>query len=377
MKFTERLAKRKKEFLSLYLALSLGLSGSAYAQETSNTKKNRINNEKTRTKIEQKISSQGSSSQKKLKITLPKTRIDLSAYLKPYPAKPLENIEKIMYTYNDSALETLNSAQEKQEFRFIVIGDSTTKHNRKYIKLLSQIEELEPTPQFVIHLGDFVRNGKIAQYAEYLQIVHNFSYPIIHVAGNHDLRRDGRHLFPKVIGDLNHFFDYGNNRFIIMSDAFEKHKQEKRLFGFSNEQLAWLEDLLDDPEPVNKMIFAHAPPEKPFSNYATGAVLSLKRKLKNQEQFNDLIDRYDVKLAAFGHHHLYIAVKQDETIYMISGGGGQVKDKLSTGGRTRHYTSDHHFVVIDQFYDGHIRGEVVRLKKSRNSKKRPLIFYNR
>jgi len=130
--------------------------------------------------------------------------------------------------------------QKSEKFSFAVIGDSR-ENIPAYGEIISMINEINPKPLFVIHLGDLVRNGTKEEYAEFMDISGNLNTSFLAVAGNHDLRGKGKKFFLNLFGPLNYFFDYGNNRFIVLDDVTEGKE------WLSDEQIWWLNYALKKP----------------------------------------------------------------------------------------------------------------------------------
>ncbi|MBN2458973.1 metallophosphoesterase [Candidatus Woesearchaeota archaeon] len=360
--------------------MSLGLNAHGQAKSYAQNARGEESSKKDSAAIAQKYEQESPGSLDNLIAKWNKPHIDLSTYPRlnsdAAPARaPLR--------YNESALSTIEPPVNQDYFRFAIISDSEEKDHGRYRKLLTQIQSLnaelitagEPGISFTIHNGDFVDEGTRKEYQTYLDVLRKFNIPMIHVAGNHDLRHEGKYLFPQVIGDFDTHFDYANARLIILANA--RNRLEKKGYnGFTNQQLSWLENLLDDQEPEVKMVFAHVPPKKPFKQHTSSLLFKLTKKLHNQEKFNELLRKYEVKLAAFGHHHVLAEMTSGSTTYLISGGGGQPNGINIGKWRMDNYTSDHHFVVVDVYSNGDLRGEVIRMEDKKSHRKPPIVFYN-
>jgi len=241
-------------------------------------------------------------------------------------------------SWNRAALEEISRLSPRGGVRFVLIGDTVTRRNRKFAEMMKQILALRPSPHFIVHLGDFAYH-KDRHYDSYLAILRTCGIPYLQVKGNHDVTRSDR--FAEVFGPSDFHFDVGEMRFIVLDNVPDRGRDS---YGFSAAQLAWLESLLGEKETC---VFAHAPPTLPLNRYTVNPYLNAIPTLENQARFLRLIEQHRVKLAAFGHHHLFTAMKPGEVRYVITGGGGQ-PNLLSWLGLWRTWiTSRDHFLVVD------------------------------
>ena len=240
---------------------------------------------------------------------------------------------------NDQSIREI-TRQDNTSFSFAVVGDSR-ENIADYSEVISMINEQIPPPLFVIHLGDLVKNGSIEEYANFMDITGNLNTPFLAVAGNHDLRNKGKKFFINLFGPLNYFFDYKDNRFIVLDDVTEGKK------GLSDEQVWWLNYALKKAKKKNKFIFMHIPP-------SVGHITS--DYSKNMNRFISTLKKYNNVYVFCGHIHDYDKFKYKGINFFISGGGGANigKRSLTFGGHFKH------FLVVD--VDGNkVRDKVVRL----------------
>ena len=243
---------------------------------------------------------------------------------------------------NPEAIRAILSEKRERGLRFAVIGDTASDHNAVFKDFLKEIAALEPRPSFIVHLGDRAVSPVIESYGAYLKDVQDPPCPIIHVNGNHDLREEGDRISRAFFGAGDFFFDEGDMRFIFMDDN-PVHGRRGGHGGFSRAQLTWLEDKLKAPRPARKFFFAHMPPQAPFKKIDPGLAALFTPPLDNEKDFLDLLARYHVAMAAFGHRHVHASELYNGVLMVITGGGGQrnffdpkVDEPLFT--KMRHFT---------------------------------------
>jgi hypothetical protein len=218
----------------------------------------------------------------------------------------------------------------KKEFSFAVAGDSRT-----YTPFQRICEELRTEPiSFMVNLGDTSRHPTLGSH-QYLN-VHltektSLPFPEFYVMGNHDVAPNlfSMDQWEKKYGPALFSFDYNGCLFIFL-----------RVYGEGDnwkESLAYLESQLSrrSPDISRTFIFSHSPLMAQGSSLPPEGISA----------FTGLCDRYKVDYAISGHMHGYARKQINNTVYLISGGGGAhlVKEKFGMF---------HHSVVITVKPDG-------------------------
>jgi 3',5'-cyclic AMP phosphodiesterase CpdA len=205
------------------------------------------------------------------------------------------------------------------------------------------------SPDFVLHLGDFVSEGDAAHYREHVAFVDaEVRTPLLRALGNHDRSRPNgdadKNLYDAVVGARDYFFDHAGWRFITVDSS-------DRGAGLTDAQLDWLERTLSVPGP--KVVFTHVPPDyiKDVTPLAeVGALEEWSFDAAEQEEqkgylrdfftnyfevgakrFEDLVTRGGVKAVYMGHIHAFWAADHRGVRYVISGGGGSPLYPLPPG----------------------------------------------
>jgi|GEM_PF-837917 len=276
------------------------------------------------------------------KYSVEKGGYDLSRFRRESSLSSVPKELRGLVASNPEAVRAILSEKRDRGLRFAVVGDTASDHNAIFKGFLKEIAALEPRPSFIVHLGDRAVSPIIESYGAYLKDIQDSPCPIVHVNGNHDLREEGDRISRAFFGEGDFFFDEGDMRFIFMDDNPE-HGRRGGHGGFSRAQLTWLEDKLKAPRPARKFFFAHMPPQVPFKKIDPGLAALFTPLLDNERDFLDLIARYHVVMAAFGHRHVHASEVYNGVLMVITGGGGQrnffdpkVNEPLFT--KMRHYT---------------------------------------
>ncbi len=248
---------------------------------------------------------------------------------------------------NSEAVRAISAVHDGGDLRFVIIGDTISDKNKTFRTFLDEIAALDPRPSFIVHLGDRVASPVVDHYGTYLKAISDPPCPILHVDGNHDIREEGERISRAFFGDKDFYFDRGDMRFVFMSDI-PKAGRRRETSGFTRDQLDWLENKLKAPAPSRKFFFAHVPPRAPFRNISPGlASLSLfTPELENEKEFLDLLARYHVVMAAFGHRHVHASRVYNGVLMVITGGGGQ-RNFLEPSVKEPRFTKKSHYTLVD------------------------------
>ena len=107
-------------------------------------------------------------------------------------------------------------------FDFVVIGDNRD-GVEVYTRILRHIKGLNPL--FILNTGDIVNEGNVSEYEAYIKQIASYDIPILHVPGNHDVRK-GPDNFYRYVGKPNWYFDVGGFRIIGLDNASGKFSAE-------------------------------------------------------------------------------------------------------------------------------------------------------
>lgn len=254
---------------------------------------------------------------------------------------------------------------------FVMMGDSRTPGAAAFAEMRSQIQQLSPTPRFVIDNGDLVLTGASTEFPGYVDAIAGYPIPFLSVIGNHEMYiSSGRQSYNDIFGAEDNSFDFGNSRFIYMENAVVGS------YGLTDAQLAWLEAKLAAPTPPDKFVFMHVPPTLPTTSAVSaqavalnipgddqysgpdGGVLAGIEAFPNWNELLALIEAYGVKIACFSHSHIYQHSFHAGVNYVITGGAGAETGIITDN--PPDYGVFHHFLVTTINADGNSKVELIK-----------------
>jgi hypothetical protein len=225
----------------------------------------------------------------------------------------------------------LRTDEQRESFSFAVAGD--TAGTGTFEKIAEFIKE-EPI-SFLVLLGDCVRNGRTgfhqylrAELAKELRM----PWPTFYVVGNHDViknvKKDDVSIsrFEEMYGPTNFSFDYQGCLFIVLRILDNPHYSTQESLAFLESTLsAWRRDY------KKAFVFMHIPP--PVSQDI------IARRFENSDKFIALCDKFKIDYVIAADYHGYARVQRGDTVYLVTGGGGEHLEKKMRG-------NFHHAVVI-------------------------------
>jgi len=251
----------------------------------------------------------------------------------------------IVYSEDNNALpqnignfELIRNSLKKQEpqekFSFAVVGD--TRSRSTFERLCDELRN-EPL-SFMVILGDFVETSTKGNHDYFkFECTHkyNLPFPVFLVAGNHDVvwKKKDYDLDDISVADLdrmygprNFSFEYNGCLFVglcILPPPFP-----------TSESIDFLKSALagrcDKSQRV--FVFTHMPVVR-----STGVV---PNSFENMQAFIDVIDCYNVDYVISSHYHGYDRTKRNNTVYLVTGGGGAPLDEKET------FNGSYHAIVL-------------------------------
>ncbi|MBF0317857.1 MAG: metallophosphoesterase [Nitrospirae bacterium] len=251
-------------------------------------------------------------------------------------------------------------------FRFVVYGDSRGNGKGDGIeaevnvpvmtKINGYIVALNPTPLFVIHLGDLTLRGGAEMYdlgKKAMKQLNDANIPYAMAVGNHelyspilgairgvslDMQKEYQRSFcasntvgpicfpedPRLPGykNLAFAFEFGNSFFAIL-DTYYLTEGAGYVGDISPEQLQWFREKVTKTVKKHKFVFAH----KPIYSSGSHDEPPTKSMLELMNVLND--NHVDIYFA--GHEHYYVRRKIEKVhdkkwpngvTYIVDGGGG-------------------------------------------------------
>ena len=185
-------------------------------------------------------------------------------------------------------------------YTFIFYGDNRPAKGSIQPETFNRIIEMinKDSPLFVVGGGDFVVEGTPENFEEFLTVVSHLECPLFYVCGNHD----DSVYYEQYLGERVYAFTYHHSLFVVLDNSKKVlHK----------DQLHFLEKLLKK-EFEHTFVFLHVPPFDPEGSYS----------MIHSEPFMDIVVKYKVDYVFCSHIHAFYEEKRDDTVFIISGGGG-------------------------------------------------------
>ena len=203
----------------------------------------------------------------------------------------------------------------RSQFSFIVYGDTRTRHavHRKIIQAISKMN-----PDFVIHTGDLVANGKDTQYWPVFFEIEDplFRKTVIFpVLGNHE--RNCQEFYEFFDRKTPYYsFDWGSAHFTMLnSDVGNAALSQTAKKLFLQEQTRWMEnDLAAHQKADFRFVVMHHPP-----------FTAIKRRQGKNKYSLSLVpdfEKYHVTAVLCGHDHDYQHHLKNGIHYIVTGGAG-------------------------------------------------------
>jgi predicted phosphodiesterase len=230
---------------------------------------------------------------------------------------------------------------------FILVGDTQTtshwefwreKNNPERKLILDEIARRAPA--FVIHLGDLTTRGSSKKHWQEFDDLHRAwrekKTPYFPILGNHDLYGNDEEALGHYFGRFPHLdrrrwysFKWRNVGFLMVDSNFTALTE-----GQHELQVQWYWDELerfDREEGIDYIIVCcHEPP---FTNSRVVAPNQMSKAY-----FADPFGRSRKTCLFFsGHSHTYERLQMEGKFFIVSGGGGGPRHKVSTDPKNRPY----------------------------------------
>jgi len=238
-------------------------------------------------------------------------------------------------------------------FTFVVGGDSRSESS-DWPASRNDISRAmaKHNPSFVLHVGDYVRNGETDQneWDNWLTDVqldwidnNGLSIPIMPAIGNHEGNGTiyyGQFALPE--NEKWYSLDWGPDLHITVLSTQD---------SISGNQLTWLQqDLAAHESTPWKIVIFHEPP------YTSGSGHSPRTDI--QQTWDPIFDNYHVNLVVCGHVHNYertfpiydnkvVKSPFEGTVYFVSGGWGAPLHGAGSGWWTAYTQSTYNFMTVE------------------------------
>jgi hypothetical protein len=234
-----------------------------------------------------------------------------------------------------------------EEVRFVVVGDMGSGSSDQY----AVRDQITTVPfDLMLTVGDNAyEDGTLAQFEQNFFAVYRDIFRWVSVfptLGNHDYNTDDGAPYRQVFAlpenggpeglERWYSFDWGDVHFVALDTM-----------SLGSAQLAWLDTDLAANELPWVIVYGHHPP------YSSGGHGS---DLATREVLAPIFRRHRVPVYLAGHdHHYERTVSIDETVYVVTGGGGKGTRETGSSSFTAHSDEVLHFVW------GRVAGDVLEL----------------
>jgi predicted MPP superfamily phosphohydrolase len=208
---------------------------------------------------------------------------------------------------------------DANDFTFIVVGD-VQGVTATFESMLDIIRD--DRPAFAVVLGDVVREPTVISHKLFALEMQEYSrdIPMFIVVGNHDIDTNsfGTNDFEKLYGPSQFSFRIGEYLFVFLNDVLPYDANETYIDFLEGAILAQKDNI------KKIFVFMHIP------------VISIDGSLRSiglddSERFIELAKKYNIDYVFTGDYHGYMKSQKDNTVYIISGGGGAKLDEGEHG----------------------------------------------
>lgn len=212
-----------------------------------------------------------------------------------------------------------NNKDRQDNFSFAVLSDSETQKETIspiYRNIIKNINDSDA--DFLMHVGDFTNRGLDSEYQEFTEFMDdNLDIPYYVAPGNHDILQDkeAKDTFKKYFNDLYYSFDHQNAHFIVLDNS-------NNMYGFDNDQLAWLKNDLENSQNKQIFIFMHRPIDIPYADKTDISDGTTSKARASYASFRELLNKYEVAEIFAGHIHIYFSYRLEDVPVIITGGAG-------------------------------------------------------
>lgn len=144
----------------------------------------------------------------------------------------------------------------------IVDGPGNERRIADFRTVISDIDQLNPLPDLIVHTGDIVHNGSPEEYAAAAQILDASSIPVYVLAGNKDHRENLRNAFSEkgYLPGETEFVSYSIDDFPVRLVMLDTLNPSSNKGDFCGSRYAQLDDLLSQGSSMPTAVFMHHPP---------------------------------------------------------------------------------------------------------------------
>jgi len=225
------------------------------------------------------------------------------------------------------------SFNENSSIKFVAYGDTRGVWDNWINASIVSKAIIEEQPNFVIHTGDIVKDGRnISQWIDFFSIsnyTHNCTiYPVL---GNHEYYGESYFKYFDIQGD-GYWYSFNNGPIhFIGLDSNKKNI-------FNPNQIIWLLKDLKSNEKTYIIVFFHHPPYSSGSHGSSYLIRLL---------WSPIFNIFNVDIIFNGHDHIYERGIVNNIYYIVTGGGGAPLYKTGEKWWTIHSEKSFHYCLIN------------------------------
>lgn len=163
----------------------------------------------------------------------------------------LEEHEKNL---NQKNIQKIRALQPRENFRFILIGDSQRFYEEvdAFVASVNAMDDIA----FVVLAGDITDFGLNKEYRWMAERLNKLKVPYVGVIGNHDMLANGPEIYRQMFGPENFSFTYAGTKFVCLNT-----NSNERGFDGTIPDMPWLDrELADTLSYQNAFVVSHMPP---------------------------------------------------------------------------------------------------------------------
>lgn len=194
--------------------------------------------------------------------------------------------------------------------------------------------------EFVVNLGDLAGAPDKVEIQRVLDAFTTLPVPTYTVPGNNDLIYNEEQevktleLYTQVVNEATYYsFDLNNAHMVLLDNSY-------RRYGFTDEELEWLEQDLSTNTQSQTFVFYHRPLDVP-GQQLFGDDETPNSRIQN-EKFKQLISPFTIDRIFNGHLHTTLNYTLQSVPVTITGGGGATPQEILGGADAAYF----HYLIV-------------------------------
>ncbi len=227
-------------------------------------------------------------------------------------------------------------------WQFAVIGDVEGMRDVSR----AMIEDMKTRDiEFLINVGDVGSKPDAAEMQGVVDAFATLPFETYYVPGNNDLIYNETleiktdELYREIVSETTYqSFDFKDAHLILLDNSY-------RRYGFTDEELTWLESDFAKNTQKHTFLFFHRPLNVPGEQLFGDDETTFSRE--QNDTFKILISQYTIDRIFNGHLHTNLSYRLDATPVTITGGGGALPQEMLGGADAAFF----HYVIVTVYED--------------------------